>query len=122
LGGSRREEQTNDSVKGYSPKDIETRIVKNFLDILILVEMKKKCGISGYDVISFINDKLGGMLSPGTVYSTIYSMERKGLITGVSGERKTVYKLTEAGEAIINEMMTTFNQEMIVFVRKFLTV
>jgi DNA-binding PadR family transcriptional regulator len=121
LDNSRGEKPMNESIKGYSPKDIETRIVKNFLDILILVEMKKQSGLSGYDVISFINSKFGGMLSPGTVYSTLYSLDRKGLISGVSNGKKTVYKLTEIGETIVNVMMSNFNEEMAIFARKFLT-
>ncbi len=105
---------------GYSPKDIETRVVKNFLDILILIEMKKQSNLSGYDVTSFVNNKFGGILSPGTVYATLYSMERKGLIKGESDGRKTVYSLTEKGNDIVTSMMKEFNSQMTVFVRKFL--
>jgi DNA-binding PadR family transcriptional regulator len=107
---------------GYSPKDIEIRVVKNFLDMLILIELKKKSNLSGYDVTGFVNNKFGGVLSPGTVYATLYSIERKGLIVGESNGRKTVYKLTEMGQTVINSMMTDFNKQMTDFVRKFLMV
>ncbi len=107
-------------VSGYSPKDIETRVVKNFLDILILIEMKKHSNISGYDVTAFVNNKFGGILSPGTVYATLYAIERKGLIEGESDGRKTVYKLTSKGEEVVSEMMSDFNIQMTQFVRKFL--
>jgi DNA-binding PadR family transcriptional regulator len=82
-------------VAGYTPKDIETRIVKSFLDLLILIEMRKQDNISGYDVTSFVNEKFGNILSPGTVYATLYAIKRKGLIHGQSNGRKTVYALTE---------------------------
>ncbi|MCW3999474.1 MAG: PadR family transcriptional regulator [Candidatus Bathyarchaeota archaeon] len=104
---------------GYGPKDIETRVVKNFLDILILIELKKQTNLSGYDVTAFVNGKFGGILSPGTVYATIYSIERKGLIVGEINGRKTVYRLTETGVEVIEAMMTTFNKQMTDFVRKF---
>jgi DNA-binding PadR family transcriptional regulator len=107
-------------VTGYSPKDIETRVVKSFLDVLILIEMKKQSNLSGYDVTAFVNNKFGGILSPGTVYATLYSMERKGLIKGESDGRKTVYKLTDSGNQVIATMMTEFNSQMTDFVRKFL--
>jgi DNA-binding PadR family transcriptional regulator len=110
----------SNNISGYSPKDIETRIVKNFLDILILTEMKKQNSLSGYDITSFVNGKFGGILSPGTVYATLYSMERKGLIRGESDGRKTVYALTEKGNFIINDMMKEFNAQMTDFVKKFL--
>jgi DNA-binding PadR family transcriptional regulator len=88
----------NNHPNAYSSKDIEIRLVKNFLDVLILVEMKKRTFLTGYDVIDVVNKKFGDMLSPGTVYSTIYSIERKGFIKGDSNGRKTVYELTEAGK------------------------
>ena len=113
-------EPTNKMTKGYSQREIEIRIVKNFLDIMILIELKKQSGLSGYDVIGFINETFGGMLSPGTVYSTLYSIERKGLIKGVSEGRKTVYKLTDEGQEVMAQMRTDFNKAMTDFVRKFL--
>ncbi len=107
---------------GYTPRDIETRVVKSFLDILILIEMKKQSNrcLSGYDVTSFVNSRFGGILSPGTVYATLYSMEKKGLIKGEADGRKTVYKLTERGNEVVTEMMKDFNVQMTLFVRKFL--
>ncbi len=107
-------------VTGYSPKDIETRVVKSFLDILILIEMKKQSNLSGYDITSFVNNKFGGILSPGTVYATLYALDRKGIIKGENDGRKTTYKLTECGDQLISTMMTDFNEQMTTFVRKFL--
>jgi DNA-binding PadR family transcriptional regulator len=107
-------------VNGYTPKDIEIRVVKSFLDILILIEMKKQNNISGYDIISFANEKFGGILSPGTVYATLYAMERKGLIHGKSDRRKTVDSLTEKGIIVVSSMMQNLHKEMDQFVSKFL--
>jgi DNA-binding PadR family transcriptional regulator len=109
-------------IKGYSPKDIETRVVKSFLDIIILIEMKKQSNLSGYDVTAFVNSKFGSVLSPGTVYAELYSMERKGLLHSESDGRKTVYKLTPEGKQVISTMMSDFNEQMGMFVRKFLTI
>ncbi len=107
-------------LSGYSPKDIETRVIKNFLDILILIEMKKQGNLSGYDITAFVNSKFGGVLSPGTVYATLYTVERKGLIEGENDGRKTVYKLTPLGQEVVVDMMKEFNKQMTDFVRKFL--
>ncbi len=104
----------------YSQKDLEKRIVKSFLDILILVEMTKQTTLSGYDVTSFVNNKFGGILSPGTVYATLYSMERKGLIKGTSDGKKTVYKLTERGNEITVPLKNEYNLQMTDFIKKFL--
>ncbi len=107
-------------LEGYTQKDIETRIVKSFLDILILIEMKKQINLSGYDVTAFVNGKFGGILSPGTVYATLYSMERKGLIKGESDGRKTVYKLTDKGSEVTGLMKKSYNDQMTEFIRKFM--
>lgn len=109
-------------INGYAPKDIETRVVKCFLDILILIEMKKQkqTNLSGYDITGFVNNKFGGILSPGTVYATLYSMERRGVIVGSSDGRKTVYALTEKGDEVVSNMMQTFQQDMGEFASKFL--
>jgi DNA-binding PadR family transcriptional regulator len=120
MSNSTENGKTPKYVNGYSPKDIETRVVKNFLDILILIEMKKQSNLSGYDVTAFVNNRFGGILSPGTVYATLYAIERKGLIEGESDGRKTVYKLTPKGQEIISSMMSDFNKQMTDFVRKFL--
>lgn len=113
---------TKKVIKGYSSNDIETRVVKNFLDILILIEMKKQSHLSGYDITAFINTKFGKILSPGTVYAELYAMERKGLLAGESDGRKTVYKLTGDGEQVISTMMQSFNVQMTSFVQKFLMI
>jgi DNA-binding PadR family transcriptional regulator len=109
-----------DYISGYTPKDIETRVIKSFLDLLILIEMKKQNHLSGYDITAFVNSKFRGALSPGTVYATLYSIERKGLIKGESDGRKTVFTLTEKGNEVVTSMMKEFNIQMTQFVRKFL--
>jgi len=73
------------------------RIVQNFLDVIILLELRKR-PLSGYDVISFIHNKFSMLLSSGTVYSYLYSLERDGLINGEYEQRKRVYSLTERGK------------------------
>jgi len=85
------------------------------MDILILTEMKKS-SISGYDVISLIHQKFGILLSSGTVYSMLYSLERDGFIKGVWNQRKRVYTLNERGEQNM-KVITKANQEIQNFLR-----
>ena len=111
-----------DLASGYTPKDIQTRVVKCFLDILILIEMKKQKEntLGGYDITAFINSRFGGILSPGTVYATLYAMERRGVIVGSSDGKKTVYALTEKGDQVVSMMMQTFQKDMAEFAANFL--
>ncbi|MEM3627625.1 MAG: PadR family transcriptional regulator [Candidatus Bathyarchaeia archaeon] len=91
-----------------SVREIERRILADFLDIWILLSLHF-CDrpISGYDVIKYLQMRYGFLSSPGTVYSCLYDMERRGLLKGNQGGRKRVYVLTEYGKeiakAILNE-------------------
>jgi DNA-binding PadR family transcriptional regulator len=80
------------------------RIIKNFMDIIIMTELRN-ASLSGYDVISYIHNKFNLLVSSGTVYSLLYSLERNGLVEGVWEERKRVYKLTPKGEKTINTLL-----------------
>lgn len=81
------------------------RIVKSFMDILILAELNNGHPMSGYDVIAFIHNKYNILVSSGTVYSLLYSIEREGLIKGVWMKRKRVYMLTDKGEQTIKVIL-----------------
>jgi DNA-binding PadR family transcriptional regulator len=85
-------------------KKMHERIIKNFMDILILTELRSG-PLSGYDVIGFIHNKFHLLVSSGTVYSLLYSLERGGLIEGKWNERKRVYKLTDKGERTISAVL-----------------
>jgi DNA-binding PadR family transcriptional regulator len=94
-----------EKLEGKILKKMHERIIKNFMDIIILAELRNR-PMSGYDVISFIHNKFRLLVSSGTVYSLLYSLERNGLIRGTWNERKRVYKPTEKGiktiETILN--------------------
>ena len=95
---------------------LERRALQNFMDILMLAEMKKEGSLSGYDVICLIHKKFGVLMSSGTVYSLLYSLEREGLITGVWNNRKRVYELSERGEQNI-KVITNANDAVQNFLR-----
>jgi len=85
-------------------KKMHRRIIKNFLDVLVLAELRNG-PLSGYDVIAFIHNKFRLLVSSGTVYSLLYSLERDGLIAGSWSQRKRIYKLTDKGEETIKAIM-----------------
>jgi len=90
-------------------KKMHRRIVKSFLDVLVLAELRKSV-MSGYDIIGFIHNKFGMLVSSGTVYSLLYSMEREELIEGKWNQRKRVYTLTEKGEETIKAILNANNE------------
>ena len=85
-------------------KKMHRKIVKSFMDVIILAELRN-VPMSGYDVIGFIHNKFGILVSSGTVYSLLYSLERDGLIKGMWSKRKRVYELTEKGEKTIEVVL-----------------
>jgi len=85
------------------------RIVKNFMDVLVMAELRNN-PLSGYDVISLIHKKFNLLVSSGTVYSLLYSLERDGLIEGKLNDRKRVDVLTEKGEKTISAILTANDQ------------
>ncbi|RLI45376.1 hypothetical protein DRO69_05435 [Candidatus Bathyarchaeota archaeon] len=89
-------------------KKMHRRIIKGFLDVLVLAELRKRV-MSGYDIIGFIHNKFRLLVSSGTVYSLLYSLEREGLIEGRWNQRKRVYKLTDKGEKTINTILNANN-------------
>jgi len=70
------------------------------MDVFILGQLQEN-PLSGYDLIGIIHSRFDILVSSGTIYSLLYSLERDGLIKGVQDQRKRVYKLTEKGEKAI---------------------
>jgi DNA-binding PadR family transcriptional regulator len=85
-------------------KEMQRSMVKFFLDIIILAELRNSDPVSGYDVMDFVHKKFGFLISPGTVYSVLYSMERKGLIKCAGIQTKRVYALNEKGAEKIDAL------------------
>jgi len=80
------------------------RIIRSFMDIIILRHLKSNHSISGYDIIKYLHRKFSTLPSPGTVYSLLYSLERQDLIEGSIHRRRRVYRLTEKGEKFLEDI------------------
>lgn len=78
-------------------ENLRRRTIKTFMDMLILAELQQK-PLSGYDIISLVHKRFNVLVSSGTVYSLLYSLERKGLVNADMDQRKRVYTLTDKGE------------------------
>ena len=62
---------SNEKMEGRILKKMHERIIKNFMDIIIMAELRNGA-LSGYDVISYIHNKFNLLVSSGTVYSLLY--------------------------------------------------
>jgi len=74
------------------------RLVKSFMDIIVLKELRNGDSICGHDIRALIHKRFHIFISSGTIYSLLYFMERSGLIEGMMTGRKRVYRLTEKGK------------------------
>jgi DNA-binding PadR family transcriptional regulator len=81
-------------------KEAMDQCVKKFFDIVILAMLLKK-PLCGFDVIKEIVQNFGVLLSQGTVYPYLYSLERKDYLESeIKSDNKTkIYSLTEKGKA-----------------------
>jgi len=86
--------------------NINERIVKNFLDIIIMNELRNG-SFSGYDLMNYIHNKFQLLISSGTIYSLLYSLERNELVKGTWTERKRTYQLTLKGTKTIQIILST---------------
>jgi DNA-binding PadR family transcriptional regulator len=88
-------------------KEMEGRLTKHFLDVIVLHELKSSSRLSGYDIMELVHAKFGMLISSGTIYSLLYSLERKGLVEGSVDNGKRTYVLTDQGAKTINTIEGT---------------
>ena len=100
-------------------KEIEGRLTKYFLDVIVMHELRTSNHLSGYDVMELVNTKFGILISPGTIYSLLYSLERKGLIEGSINNEKRTYVLTDKGRKTTNTIEGS-KEEIQIFVQTLL--
>jgi DNA-binding PadR family transcriptional regulator len=81
---------------------LEERIIRNFLDILIMKYLKVRPSSSGYEILRHLYETFEITFSPGTVYHAIYWLERSHLIVAESDNSGSTYCLTKNGEESLN--------------------
>jgi DNA-binding PadR family transcriptional regulator len=85
---------------------IHRRLLKEFMDVVIMGKMRNM-DVNGYNIITYLHKEFDFLVSSGTIYSVLYSMERDGLIKGKRVNRKRIYTLTRKGEATIKTIRDT---------------
>jgi len=82
-------------------KRLRRRLINELLDIIILNTVEYNPYITGYAIIESLFRRFNILVSSGSVYSTLYALEREGLIKGVWKGRRRIYKITPEGEKMI---------------------
>jgi len=86
-------------------------LVKSFLDIIVL-SMLKETPSHGYGIIADIHKRFDVLLSPGTLYPLLYSLEKKDLITIEQDGRRKNYLLTEKGTLQADRVISTYSTQI----------
>ena len=78
----------------------------------ILLELIKEQPRHGYELIKVLEERYGGFYrpSPGTVYPTLQLLEDEGNLTSETVGKRT-YKITAAGEALLEEQKQNVGDE-----------
>jgi len=90
-------------------EEMRQRIVRNFMDLIIMKELRTSAGMSGYEATAVFNKKFRVLPSPGSVYSVLYAMEKKGLVESTAINGKKVYKLTRKGNTEVRQTLGDLN-------------
>ena len=104
----------NQNLEALILKEAHDRIVGSYLDSLILLRLRSK-QLSGYDLLKIIQADFNLLISPGTMYSTLYSLERQGLIECSTSSRKRLYQLTNKGKTTIHTVSKSKNLRQVLF-------
>lgn len=97
-------------------RNVRREMVKHFLDIIVLNNIKSKGSLGGYDLLETVQAEYNFLLSPGSVYSLLYFLEREGLLAREFAGEKQVFKLTEKGEEHIRTVVQS-REEILSFAR-----
>lgn len=77
------------------------KVITNLLEFFILGEFTPGIQFCGYDIIKRVHLEFNFRIGPGTVYTSLHSMEHRGLIKGTNaGNRKRSYIVTKEGYEI----------------------
>ena len=81
-------------------KNLNERYIKGFLDIIMLSFLERK-SMSGNELITQIYENFEILLSPGTVYPILHSMERSKLVVRKRQGKKKIYTITDKGRSVL---------------------
>jgi DNA-binding PadR family transcriptional regulator len=80
-------------------KEMRERIVKSFLDVIVLAKMSEtSTPVSDHEITNFIQREFGAISSPASLSVLFYSCEKEGLITSSDFRKTKRYSLTTKGK------------------------
>jgi hypothetical protein len=90
-------------IAGIIPQDIVESVVKHSLEQLILMSLKQP--VTGFDILKDISDRFHVEVPIARVYSYLYDLENKGLVTTQIRGRSKIYIPTAPGRVFIDKRL-----------------
>jgi DNA-binding PadR family transcriptional regulator len=87
------------------------KYVKTSLDLVVLAILNGK-PMHGYRIMAAIHTEFGVLLSPGTLYPLLHSLEEKKLVESRVKGGKKVYEATNEGRTRFQNAFTMFKVSM----------
>jgi DNA-binding PadR family transcriptional regulator len=89
------------------PRERTGKYVKIALDLVILAILNGK-PVYGYKIMAVIHKEFGVLLSPGSLYPLLHSLEEKKLIQSRAEGGKKVYEATNKGRIGFQDAFSAF--------------
>ena len=99
------------SIRGLRER-ISGKYVKTSLDLVVLAILNGK-PMHGYRIMAAIHTEFGVLLSPGTLYPLLHSLEEKKLVESRVEGGKRVYEATSEGRTRFQNAFMVFKTSMI---------
>ncbi len=95
-------------VKTVKIEDVQYTVIRSCMPYLILAILKKENTSTPYQIMQKIQEKLNIIMSSGTIYGALYSMERKGYIE--KDVATATFKITVKGNALLSQFTSKFKK------------
>lgn len=87
---------------------INQKFVRSFLDVITLATLYL-APAHGYEIMGFVHNEFGVLLSPGTLYPLLHSLEDGGLIESGQDSGRIVYRISPKGKKKLKSALSTFS-------------
>ncbi len=97
----------------------KSKFVRSFLDVFIMAAVNG-ASMYGYEIMALIHREFGVLLSPGTLYPLLHSLENKGLMISNTDGSKIVYHISLKGKEKYQETVLALNfifEKLSIFIR-----
>jgi len=102
--------------KAKNRRKLFERWVKSCAPLLALLGLRTR-EMTGYDLIKFIYQNFGVLLSAGTTYPILHSLQAHGMVTDRAQGTKRVYAISEEGKCALRDLHLPFVRGQAVLMR-----